>query len=334
MDKDNLPWTEKYRPEKIDDISYHDEIKNFIRRVKQTNELPHLLFHGPSGTGKTSTIIAIANELFGMEMKKNRIYIINASDKGGINDVRRIIKWFAKTALECSIDDTIIPPYKIIILEEADMMTREAQNALRVTMEECSGITRFCFICNYVNQINDAIKSRCASFYFPQLNHSSMYARLNYISKKENLNCKDDVYDEIIKISNGDMRQAVCILQNLKFSLSYMNNKCLTIKDVKQQVNHISFDKCLKIIKLCKQYNVEQLNKLSKTIIRKCYSINQIIEQIIDIIIDNEKINDNIKVKVISLGIDTYSKINENSNEYLQILNFLISLNEFLNMQP
>src|SRR5690606_13947283 len=124
----------------------------------------------PPGSGKTSTILAIAMELFGPKKIKDRVIELNASDERGINVVRNKIVTFAKTAIGQSDPKFTCPPYKIIILDEADAMTIEAQSALRKTMEDNSGITRSCFICNYINQIIEPITSRCVKFRFKPLN--------------------------------------------------------------------------------------------------------------------------------------------------------------------
>lgn len=182
----NVPWVDKYRPQKLADIVYQDDVIKMLNNVLETGNLPHLLFHGYPGTGKTSTILAIARELFGSKKFKERVIELNASDERGINVVRHKIVTLAKSAVSAKDPNYLCPSYKLIILDEADAMTTEAQSALRKTMEDNSDVTRFCFICNYINQIIDPITSRCVKFRFKPICAKVMSVKLK-ISQKWNI---------------------------------------------------------------------------------------------------------------------------------------------------
>ena len=177
-----------------------------------------MLFYGPPGTGKTSTILALAKELFGPEMFKSRVLELNASDERGISIVREKVKDFARMQLSNPPsqyrDRYPCPPYKIIILDEADSMTQDAQSALRRTMETYSKITRFCLICNYVTRIIDPLASRCSKFRFKTLDQGNAKKRLEEIAQNERVRLEDKTVDALIKCSEGDLRKAITFLQS------------------------------------------------------------------------------------------------------------------------
>lgn len=180
-----------------------------------------MLFYGPPGTGKTSTILALAKSLFGPLLYRSRILELNASDERGIGIVREKIKDFARTQLSHApaADSEYrsqypCPPFKIIILDEADSMTQDAQSALRRTMERFSRITRFCLICNYVTRIIDPLASRCSKFRFKSLDGVSASGRLEEIAKQEKLKLDNGVIESLIRCSEGDLRKAITFLQS------------------------------------------------------------------------------------------------------------------------
>lgn len=177
-----------------------------------------MLFYGPPGTGKTSTILALAKELYGPEMFKSRVLELNASDERGISIVREKVKDFARMQLSNpppSYQERYpCPPYKIIILDEADSMTQDAQSALRRTMETYSKITRFCLICNYVTRIIDPLASRCSKFRFKMLDQGDAKKRLEEIAQKENVNLEDGAVDAVLRSAEGDLRKAITFLQS------------------------------------------------------------------------------------------------------------------------
>ena len=177
-----------------------------------------MLFYGPPGTGKTSTILALAKELFGPEMFRTRVLELNASDERGISIVREKVKDFARMQLSNPPpnykDRYPCPPYKIIILDEADSMTQDAQSALRRTMETYSKITRFCLICNYVTRIIDPLASRCSKFRFKTLDQGNSLKRLEEIATNEDVNLEPGAVNALIRCSEGDLRKAITFLQS------------------------------------------------------------------------------------------------------------------------
>ncbi|KAF9922067.1 hypothetical protein FBU30_007841 [Linnemannia zychae] len=203
---DTLPWVEKYRPTTLDDLVSHKDITSTIERFIDENRLPHMLLYGPPGTGKTSTILACARKLYG-PMWKSMTMELNASDDRGIEVVREQIKNFASTKKIFSSG------FKLIILDEADMMTQTAQNALRRVVEKYTKNVRFCIICNYVSKIIPALQSRCTRFRFGPLELSQVDSRLDYIIQNEGVKITDEGRKALLQLSKGDMRRALNILQ-------------------------------------------------------------------------------------------------------------------------
>lgn len=177
-----------------------------------------MLFYGPPGTGKTSTVLALAKELYGPEFMKLRVLELNASDERGISIVREKVKDFARMQLTNPPPGYKArypcPPFKLIILDEADSMTQDAQSALRRTMETYSKITRFCLICNYVTRIIDPLASRCSKFRFKSLDQGNARARLEHIAATEAVPLADGAVDALIRCSEGDLRKAITFLQS------------------------------------------------------------------------------------------------------------------------
>lgn len=199
-------WTEKYRPKYLKDVLGQDNIISRLRSFVSTRSLPHCLFAGPAGCGKTTTALCIANELFKDQWKSNFLEL-NASDERGIDTIRVKVKDFARTM-------PINGLFKIIYLDEADALTKDAQHALRRTMELYSNICRFILACNYSGKIIPPIQSRTAVFRFSSMKNEDIAQYLKIISEKENLKIENDnILMLISSFSEGDMRRAINILQ-------------------------------------------------------------------------------------------------------------------------
>jgi replication factor C subunit 2/4 len=323
--KKTLPWVDKYRPKKIDDIIHQEEVIKMLKETLKSGNLPHLLFYGPSGTGKTSTILAMCRELFGPVKFKDRVIELNASDERGINIVRKKIIQFAKMAISNNDPKYPSPPYKIIILDEADAMTTEAQSALRKTMEDNSNITRFCFICNYINQIISPISSRCAKFRFRPLGKKSMKEKLIYISNKENIKVNNDIFEKLIELSHGDMRKSIMMLQNLKYIYKYKNE--INLDDVYHIGNYIPEQYLSNIwnniLLNNKIKSMDNILNVSLDIRNNAYPLNNILIQLTKYLIKEDKLNDEQK-SIISYHFGNMERvIIEGGNEYIQLINIL-----------
>lgn len=194
-------WVEKYRPKKLDDVVGQNEITERLKAYAETKSMPHLLFAGPAGTGKTTCAIALARELFGENWKDN-FQELNASDERGIQVVRTKIKDYARIA---PMGDA---GFKIIFLDEADALTPEAQAALRRTMERYTQTCRFILSCNYSSKIIEPIQSRCAVFRFRPLKAEDIKSYLLRIAESEKKEITEDGMEALTYVAEGDARKA------------------------------------------------------------------------------------------------------------------------------
>lgn len=323
--KKNVPWVEKHRPRKLNDIIGHTDLVNMLKNNQEKGNMPHLLFYGPPGTGKTAVITAAAREMYGPRLFQERVLELNASDDRGIKTVRTKIVTAARMAIGSKDPKYPSPPFRLIILDEADAMTVDAQSALRKTMETNSGTTRFCLICNYINKIIEPITSRCVKFRFKPLKITTMVSALDNIIEKEKLDISKDVSKVISKIADGDMRKAIGILQNLKYEKDKIN------KNTVYNVTGVVPDEIIEMVyDDCHEESIKFIRKTVNYIRKEGYSMKNVIDKLYNFIVKSDK-DDSIKAEISIYLSNIITLIEKGADEYLQLLDCALFIHELFN---
>lgn len=324
-EKSTIPWVEKYRPKKVDQVLCQEEVVAVLNKCLKGADLPNILFYGPPGTGKTSCAIALCRQLFpSSQLYKDRVLELNASDERGINVVRNRIKEFARIAVSSSssASKTSIPPLKIVILDEADAMTGPAQSALRRTMENETQTTRFFLICNYVTRIIEPLTSRCAKFRFKPLSEEAQKERLLNISIAEEINFDENAIEQLVSISNGDLRKSITLMQSM--ACSAVNNS-ISLEDVKEMSGEIPGKLMEEFIDVVKCLDQEKVNCYAKKIVKNGYSVTQYLTQLLDIILGYQNLKEVKKAKIFIKIAETEKCLIDGADEYIQLLNLLLT---------
>jgi replication factor C small subunit len=305
-------WTEKYRPEKLKDIVNQKHVIDALKAWAKEGSIPHMIFAGPAGSGKTTVALCVARELFGEHWREN-FAELNASDERGIDVVRGRIKNFARTK-------PIGADFRIIFLDESDSLTPEAQQALRRTMEQFSNVARFIMSCNYSSKLIEPISSRCAVFRFKRLDKKSVEEYLSRIVEGEKLNAEKDAMETIYELSEGDLRKAVNLLQacstadKITKEVVYNISAQARPKDIENMLNTVLNGNFTEGRKLLYSMLIEQglsAEDIVKAIHRKIFELD----------IDEKK-----KIELIAKLGETEFRLNQGGTPEVQIEAFLAQL--------
>jgi replication factor C subunit 3/5 len=312
-----LPWTEKYRPQLLNQLVAHEHISKVLRQLMNKNNFPHLLLQGPPGTGKTTTILACARQMYG-DSVQSMVLELNGSDDRGINIVRNLIDHFASNNnMDTDIFNTHNKKQKLVILDEADSMTMDAQFALRNVIESNTNTTRFCLICNYSEKITKALKSRCSQFRFQPVPFEDHIKHAAEIIKYENINIDPVAVEHIVNMSMGDMRRSINILQSLtmvyreKFITLDMlyENICQPLpQDLYNIVNNIF------TLKLRESFNYARNLENEKAL-----NVNDIIDAIIKNIIKSKRYSVSKTARIITQLSEIEQNLASNTNPLIQL---------------
>lgn len=302
-----LPWIEKYRPQTLNDMIDHNEKIQTLRKLINTKQLTHLIFYGPPGCGKTSMILACAREMYGDQMSKY-ILELNASDERGIETVRTIIPQFIKASAAM---------IKLIILDEVDAMTYDAQSALRRVIEKYSKTSRFCLICNNINKIIPGLQSRCAKMRFGRLSNSEIKKKLLHIISEEHVSIGDDGLDRLIEVE-PDFRQILNTLQCLH--IQKKDTSVIHANDVNQYLGIPTSDA---ISQMYSVLTTKTINESSKYLIDifmdNQWNMPDIIHQLLELVVNSSNINEVNKYHIIDKLVDIQCKLNHSNDTEVQI---------------
>lgn len=304
-------WVEKYRPQKLSEVVGHPEIVERLMAYAKTKSLPHLLFAGPAGVGKTTCALALAREIHGDQWTYN-FTELNASDERGIGIVRGKIKDFARTA---PVGDV---PFKIIFLDEADALTGDAQAAMRRTMEKYAQTTRFVMSCNYSSKIIEPIQSRCAVFRFRPLKPDEIKGFLRRVAKAEGLEIAQDGLEAILYVARGDLRKAINTLQ-----VAATGKKTINEDAVYEATSTAHPEEVRKLLETALKGDfLAARTKLDELLIAQGMSGEDVVRQIHRSVFDLP-VSDALKVRLVDRIGEAEFRLVEGSNDRLQIESLL-----------
>ncbi|MCQ2818914.1 MAG: replication factor C small subunit [archaeon] len=318
----DVPWIEKYRPQILNDVVGNKDIIEQLKSISAQGNIPNMIMSGPPGCGKTTSVMALAHELLGENFSKAAIEL-NASDDRGIDVVRERIKAFANQKVP-------LPDgrHKIIILDEADALTTNAQQALRVIISDYAATTRFALACNDSSKLIEAIQSRCCLLRFTKLKQEEIKERIKYVLNAENIQYDEQGLEDIVDTCEGDMRNALNNLQSTAVGFGFVNHENVyNIIDVPKP------EVLRQIIEHCRKGELNQAMDKVDGLYGEGYSSMDILTVCNKIIKKEDKVHDTIKFKMIKTVVDYKLKFLDGINSFVQMYGFLSEITELFKEQ-
>ena len=325
-----LPWVEKYRPKNSEEILLEPFIKEKIEKILENKSIPNMIITGEPGTGKTSTILFLAKQIYGDNYSDN-VLELNASDDRGLSIINNTIYPFCKKKTKRYDNNSKTPNHKLVILDEADSITSKAQNLLSNIISEFRNTTRIVFICNDCTQIIESIQSRCMIIKYPRINNDNLFQKIEYICKNENIPYTIDGINTLLFVSSQDIRQTINNLECIFYSLGSLSEENVYKIIDKPKPFYIT-----KILNDCYNKDFNNVMITIKNIYNKGYTTNDILLTFIKYILENNEINNIVpneetKLKIYEIISLCYIRVNAGVDTLLQLCGCISKIYIYIN---
>nr|WCZ58474.1 replication factor C subunit 2 [Andalucia godoyi] len=308
MSSGSQPWIEKYRPQTLEDVVGNEEAVSRLRIIAREGNMPHLILSGPPGTGKTTSILCLARAMLG-DSYKEAVLELNASDDRGINVIRNKVKSFAQKKVTLPVG-----VHKVIILDEADSMTTEAQQALRRIMEIYAPTTRFALACNTSSKVIEPIQSRCAILRYSRLSDVEMLKRIMEVVELEKVQYTNDGLKSLLEVADGDLRGAMNVMQSCVAGLGVITSENIyRVADQPHPKTVVKMIECCKIGDLCGAYD------LMHALLSKGYSAMDMVQTFFRVVKNSNDYNEEMKLAFIREIAATHARVAEGVDSPLQM---------------
>ena len=312
-----IPWIEKYRPKNSEDILLEPFIKEKINKILENKSIPNMIITGEPGTGKTSTILFLAKQIYGDRYIDN-VLELNASDDRGLSIINNTIYPFCKKKTNCNNkNNNDYPNHKLVILDEADSITPKAQNLLSNIISEFRKNTRIVFICNDCTQIIESIQSRCMIIKYPRINSDNLYQKIEYICKNEKIEYTENGINTLIFVSDQDIRQTINNLECIYYSFGKLDDKIVYQLIDKPKPYYIA-----ELLNYCFKSDYINLINTIKELYNKGYTPNDILLTFMKYLFENNnyELKEEIKLKIYEIISLSYIRVNGGIDTLLQLV--------------
>tara|TARA_B110000879_G_C11179849_1_gene517769 strand:+ start:3527 stop:4534 length:1008 start_codon:yes stop_codon:yes gene_type:complete len=319
-EKISLPWIEKYRPKNTNEILLDKNLRSKIETILTSRNIGNMIITGEPGTGKTSTVLCIINKLYDEIEKEYNILELNASDDRGLNIINNTIIPFCKKK-------KYKEKLKIIVLDEADSLTLKAQNLLSSLITLYTKNTRFIFICNEYNKVIESIQSNCLIINYPSISKKNIKKKIKEISKKENINIDEDSINDLIFVSDNNIRQVINNMECIYYCYKKINSETIYKIIDKPKPFYIK-----KILKYCFEGKLEDSIDILNELYNKGYSPNDILQTFMKFILEDDfEFDKKTKMKLYEIISLSYIRVNDGIDSFLQLSGCLCKIFLFIN---